>query len=85
MIQQDLLASAAQEIDGNIKIIAFASLILDSTERKHAKPREYLRCLWECKKFDRYVAGLESFKGLTDHRQFILLTYITCTIPHYSI
>ena len=57
-----------------LKSIALASRTLTESEQKWAQIElECLSLVYACKKFSRYLIGIESFKLITDHKSLIPL------------
>ena len=61
--------------DNNIKKpVAFVSRTLNPAETRYAQiEKECLASLWACKKFVRYLRGLQQLKLPTDHKPLVSL------------
>lgn len=67
-------AALFQNVDKDMKPIAFTSRTLSESERRYAQiEKECLAAVWACEKFARYIVGLESVKVMTDHKPLIPL------------
>ena len=67
-------AVVLQEHPYGLRPVAFTSRTLTKSEIKYAQiEKERLASTWACKKFDRYLIGLNTFSIVTDHKLLVPL------------